>query len=773
ASSTNAAGGGLFAGNTANPLATTVIFQNDCAVSGNISQYGGGMCVVETNLIVENAVISDNTAIYGGGAYWFSGTADIHDCMIEDNIATGDDTCSGAGFYVLDSSANIQDVVLTGNAADGWGGAIFFAGPPLIGGTQDVINCLMTENSAVYDGGAISSNFYASPLVANCTIANNAVTDSFGSGGGVGCYDSFVEIIDSILWGNTAVYGPQIGIGDPLESDNPISTVMMTYTDIQGGEDGVFVGDDWGPWLIPSETNIDKDPQFAAISAADPWKNYYLSQIDAGQLTESPCVDAGSTTAAAVGMDTETTRTDHVVDSDDVDMGYHYDASEEVAEYSLMAGVFIADMFRYGELEVLTPSLIDPIPVPDDPNTTTFVYQFKQGTVVELLATPEPKIPDDPNSFYRVARWIGADSEPFYYGQDNTITMTGFEAVQVEFELGVAKDLHVPGVYDTIEDAIVAARSGDRIILERREGDPYLVSNPDGINFGGKQLVLTSTDPNDPDVVANTVIDLQGTRYNSKRALHFESGEDANSIVEGITFRNAFTARIGASYALSTGRWPWWNGADPEPWDPIAPSPDPLPPFRAASGMDAIGDSYGGAILCENGSSPTIRKCVFEDCTVAGGIGGDGRNGGDVFPGFPPGLPDITDDIDSVSGGHSGMGQGDGYGGAIAVRSGSSPIISQCVFTNNRATGGWGGIPGDAGGAYNAGRYGWGGNDLWGLIYAMNQNPGINDWLNAGNGYGSGRGGAIYVDAGCDPLISQCTFKGNYARPGYVSEGGA
>ncbi|MHC5154729.1 MAG: hypothetical protein ACYSO3_01095 [Planctomycetota bacterium] len=50
--------------------------------------------------------------------------------MIEDNIATGDDTCSGAGFYVLDSSANIQDVVLTGNAADGWGGAIFFAGPP-------------------------------------------------------------------------------------------------------------------------------------------------------------------------------------------------------------------------------------------------------------------------------------------------------------------------------------------------------------------------------------------------------------------------------------------------------------------------------------------------------------------------------------------------------------------------------------------------------------------------------------------------------------------
>jgi predicted outer membrane repeat protein len=593
-------------------------------------------------------------------------------------------------------------------------------------------------------------------LVANCTIANNAVTDSFGSGGGVSCYDSFVEIIDSILWGNTAVFGPQIGIGDPLESDNPFSTVMLTYTDIQGGEDDVFIGEGWGPWLIPSDTNIDEDPQFAAISATDPLKNYYLSQIAAGQLTDSPCVDAGSTTAAAVGLDTETTRTDHVVDSDEVDMGYHYDASEEVAEYSLRAGVFISDLFRHGELEVLTPSLIDPIPVRDDPNTTTFVYQFKQGTTVQLMATPDEN--------YQVKRWIGADSGPFYYGQDNTITMTGFEEVQVEFELGVPKNLYVPEAYDTVEDAIVASRSGDRIILAPREGDPYLVSDPDGINFGGKQLVLTSIDPNDPDVVANTVIDLQGTRYNSKRALHFESGEDTNSIVEGITIRNAFTAVIGASYSISTGMWPM----------PFQTIPDPPPPFRALSGADGVGDSYGGAILCENGSSPTIRKCVFENCTVSGGIGGDGLSGGvPPAPGLPPGLPNVIGDVDSVSGGHSGMGEGNGYGGAIAVMSGSSPIISQCAFINNRATGGWGGIPGDAGASYNAGRYGWGGNDFSGLFYAMTQAPGTNDWLEAGNGYGSGRGGGIYVDAGCDPLIYQCTFKGNYARPGYVSEGGA
>ncbi|MHC5164744.1 MAG: hypothetical protein ACYSOI_05225, partial [Planctomycetota bacterium] len=131
--------------------------------------------------------------------------------------------------------------------------------------------------------------------------------------------------------------------------------------------------------------------------------------------------------------------------------------------------------------------------------------------------------------------------------------------------------------------------------------------------------------------------------------------------------------------------------------------PDPPPPFRALSGADGVGDSYGGAILCENGSSPTIRKCVFENCTVSGGIGGDGLSGGvPPAPGLPPGLPNVIGDVDSVSGGHSGMGEGNGYGGAIAVMSGSSPIISQCAFINNRATGGWGGIPGDAGASYNA-----------------------------------------------------------------------
>jgi hypothetical protein len=62
---------------------------------------------------------------------------------------------------------------------------------------------------------------------------------------------------------------------------------------------------------------IDADPLFVT----GPQGNYYLSQIAAGQGTDSPCVDTGD---PASHMIVGTTRTDEVPDSGVVDMGYHY-----------------------------------------------------------------------------------------------------------------------------------------------------------------------------------------------------------------------------------------------------------------------------------------------------------------------------------------------------------------------------------------------------------------------------------------------------------------
>ena len=44
----------------------------------------------------------------------------------------------------------------------------------------------------------------------------------------------------------------------------------------------------------------------------------------AGQSSDSPCINAGNDTAANLGLDTKTTRTDGAVDTGTADLGYHY-----------------------------------------------------------------------------------------------------------------------------------------------------------------------------------------------------------------------------------------------------------------------------------------------------------------------------------------------------------------------------------------------------------------------------------------------------------------
>jgi len=69
--------------------------------------------------------------------------------------------------------------------------------------------------------------------------------------------------------------------------------------------------------------NFVADPMFTP----GPLGDYYLSAIDAGQDADSPCIDAGSTSASIAGVSNLTTRTDGVFDTGVADIGYHYSAT--------------------------------------------------------------------------------------------------------------------------------------------------------------------------------------------------------------------------------------------------------------------------------------------------------------------------------------------------------------------------------------------------------------------------------------------------------------
>ena len=76
--------------------------------------------------------------------------------------------------------------------------------------------------------------------------------------------------------------------------------------------------------------------------------------------------------------------------------------------------------------------------------------------------------------------------------------------------------------YDQIQHAINEALPGDEISVG--EGTYF-----ESINLAGKNLILRSTDPDNPDVVAHTIINGSG------RAVTFSRGEDERCVLSGLT----------------------------------------------------------------------------------------------------------------------------------------------------------------------------------------------------------------------------------------------
>ena len=80
--------------------------------------------------------------------------------------------------------------------------------------------------------------------------------------------------------------------------------------------------------------------------------------------------------------------------------------------------------------------------------------------------------------------------------------------------------------YDYIRHAISDASQGDEIIVA--PGVYY-----ENINFSGKSVTVSSIDPNDPNIVSDTVI------CGSNQAVTFSGGEDANCVLIGLSIADA------------------------------------------------------------------------------------------------------------------------------------------------------------------------------------------------------------------------------------------
>ncbi len=323
-------GGGVCAENTA-----SVIF-TDTTISENEASLGAGAFWSSANPSLIDCNIADNQALIGGGVYFADGSGQIVRSDFKRNDANGP-VGLGGGIYCSDADALIIDCDIGHNDANSSGGGVYMSG-----GVALFKNCLITNNQAGCDGGGISINWYAKPLVTNCSFVSNAAPGTFGEpgntgfGGGLFCsYESKTEVIDSIFWDNYALRGVEAAVFTGFEFSTGPSILTIAYSDVKGGTAGIYR--DTGCTLnYDGATNIDLDPLFANGLLG----NYYLSQTDPGQSQNSPCVDAGSDLVGnldmAVGyldMSRYTTRTDGELDRGIVDMGYHYTSPLEACGF--------------------------------------------------------------------------------------------------------------------------------------------------------------------------------------------------------------------------------------------------------------------------------------------------------------------------------------------------------------------------------------------------------------------------------------------------------
>ena len=223
---------------------------DNCTINGNQADTGGAVYGEWADGRFADCNFVNNRGHLGGGMYFVGGRNMVARCVVSQNQATftdpnlADTPTEGGGIYIFDANTAVTDCTISGNNSTASGGGIFIAGS----NTPLLKNCLITGNTAGRDGGGVSVNWNAAPTILNCTIAYNDVTgQGFSAGFGGGVYTSYLSwsnILNSIIWGNTAQNGNQIAIGTGFAADSAYglpADVNVAYSDVQGGASGVYL----------------------------------------------------------------------------------------------------------------------------------------------------------------------------------------------------------------------------------------------------------------------------------------------------------------------------------------------------------------------------------------------------------------------------------------------------------------------------------------------------------------------------------------------------
>ncbi|MHC4214538.1 MAG: right-handed parallel beta-helix repeat-containing protein [Planctomycetota bacterium] len=299
-------------------------------------------------------------------------------------------------------------------------------------------------------------------------------------------------------------------------------------------------------------------------------------------------------------------------------------------------------------------------------------------------------------------------------GINSLFLLMAFWLMSTELAAG---ELQVPSQYQTIQSAMNMAADGDTIIVAQ---GTYL----ENVVFGDTNLKLTSTDPNDPNVVADTVIDANG----SGTTVIFPETEDANYVfaLNGFTITGGDNTRGGgvhchngnitisnciiAGNRAMNGAGVYSDVADLTCIDCTFKQNDAQSGngggiYIAQAELMVIGCTFiqnsaaleGGGVTSED-DKVTLRNCTFQQNTATWGAGmhnshygatvnnctfmsNSAVNGGGIC------MKELRegDQTQRITHCTFSSNTADDYGGAVSVRFQGNLIMTNCILWENLA----------------------------------------------------------------------------------------